>query len=68
MEKANLNQTRPFILASCSPRRKELLSQIISGFEIVPSDAEELKVHEDGPVKLVEDKCQIESRLCCLPK
>lgn len=31
-----------FILASVSPRRKELLSSIVSDFTIIPSDAEEL--------------------------
>ena len=60
-QKANLNLVRPLILASCSPRRKELLSQIISGFEVVPSDAEELKVHEDGPVKLVETNAKLKA-------
>ncbi len=61
LEKANSNQTRPFILASCSPRRKELLSQIMSGFEIVPSDAEELKIHHDGPVQLVEENARLKA-------
>ena len=61
LEKANSNQTRPFILASCSPRRKELLSQIMSGFEIVPSDAEELKIHNDGPVQLVEENARLKA-------
>ena len=68
LQKANLNLLRPLILASGSPRRKELLSQIVSEFEIVPSDAEELKIHEDGPVKLVETNARLKARLCCLPK
>ena len=62
LEKANLNLVRPLILASGSPRRKELLSQIISGFEVVPSDAEELKIHEDGPVKLVETNARLKAK------
>ena len=61
LEKANSNQTRPVILASCSPRRKELLSQIMSGFEIVPSDAEELKIHHYGPVQLVEENARLKA-------
>ena len=61
LEKANSNQTRPFILASCSPRRKELLSQIMCGFEIVPSDAEELKIHNDGPIQLVEENARLKA-------
>ena len=61
LQKANLNLVRPLILASGSPRRKELLSQIVSEFEIVPSDAEELKIHEDGPVKLVETNARLKA-------
>ena len=60
-KKANLNLVRPLILASGSPRRKELLSQIVSEFEIVPTDAEELKIHEDGPVKLVETNARLKA-------
>ena len=30
-----------FILASSSPRRKQLLSTIISNFDIIPSDIDE---------------------------
>ena len=29
------------ILASASPRRKEILSRLIGDFEVIPSDAEE---------------------------
>ena len=61
LQKANLNLVRPLILASGSPRRKELLSQIVSEFEIFPSGAEELKVHEDGPVKLVETNARLKA-------
>ena len=32
------------ILASSSPRRKQLLSTIISNFDIIPSDIDERKV------------------------
>ena len=35
----------PVILASASPRRQELLQQLVSEFEVVPSDAPE--VHDD---------------------
>ena len=64
MEKANSNLGRPFILASCSPRRKELLSQIISDFEIVSSDAQELKLHEGGFEELVQEKLLEETMRC----
>ena len=45
-----------FILASSSPRRKQLLSTIISNFDIIPSDIDEnkLKRLELNPQKLAE--------------
>lgn len=45
-----------FILASSSPRRKHLLSTIISNFDIIPSDIDEnkLKELEPNPQKLAE--------------
>lgn len=45
-----------FILASSSPRRKQLLSTIISNFDIIPSDIDEnkLKKFEPNPQKLAE--------------
>ena len=44
------------ILASGSPRRKELLSKIVKKYEVIPSnfDEEELKNNIKGPEKLVE--------------
>ncbi|MBD5632614.1 MAG: septum formation protein Maf [Clostridia bacterium] len=50
-----------FVLASASPRRKELLSQILSRFEVIPATAEE-KVNislfpEQMAVALAEHKC-----------
>lgn len=45
-----------FILASSSPRRKQLLSTIISNFDIIPSDIDEnkLKKLEPNPQKLAK--------------
>ncbi len=42
------------ILASQSPRRKELLSKIINDFEIIPSIFDESKINEKNPSRLVE--------------
>ena len=42
------------ILASQSPRRKELLSKVISDFEIIPSNFDESKINEKEPSKIVE--------------
>ena len=38
------------ILASASPRRKELFAQIIPSFEIIPSGIDESRIEEDNPV------------------
>lgn len=50
-----------YVLASASPRRKELLAQILSKFEVIPSDADE-KVNislfpEQMACALAESKC-----------
>lgn len=42
------------ILASASPRRKELLTQIVDGYEICVSDVEEI-ITESEPSKVVEE-------------
>ena len=44
------------ILGSSSPRRKELLSKIVTEFEIIPSNFNEgtVKNNEENPAKLVE--------------
>lgn len=44
------------ILGSGSPRRKELLSEIVDSFEIIPSNFDESKIKniEKDPTKLVE--------------
>ena len=42
------------ILASKSPRRKELLSKIVNKFEIIQSNFDEKTIKEKDPAKLVE--------------
>ena len=42
------------ILASASPRRKELLKKIIKDFEIIPSDVDESKIKDNSVDQLVE--------------
>lgn len=50
-----------YILASASPRRKELLSQVLNNFEVIPSNAEERVNLSFFPDKIVcslaEAKC-----------
>ncbi|MDA8990891.1 Maf family protein [Opitutales bacterium] len=60
-EKANLKLNNPFILASGSPRRKELLSEIISEFKVIPSTAVEIKSHSDGPLGLVCENARLKA-------
>ncbi len=52
---------KKIILASASPRRRELLGQLIGGFEVIPSGAEE-NITEADPhetvCKLAETKAQ----------
>jgi septum formation protein len=49
----------PFILASASPRRAELLRQLKLEFEVVPSDAKEVYDENLSPLEL----CQLNAHL-----
>ncbi len=42
------------ILASASPRRKEILSSLISNFEIIKPNFDESSISEEKPAKLVQ--------------
>ena len=58
-KKANPNAEECFILASASPRRKELLGELIDSFEVLPSNAEEIRTHPDGPLALVQENARL---------
>ena len=58
-KKANPNECAGFILASGSPRRKELLGELIEEFLVLPSHAEEISCHPDGPLALVMENARI---------
>ena len=60
-QKATLNPVDSFILASGSPRRKDLLTSLLKKFEIITAEAEELQTHKDGPVRLVIENARIKS-------
>ena len=60
-QKANPNPLPPLFLASASPRRKELLSELTSSFRVVSSEAEELTSHHRGVVKLVQENARIKA-------
>lgn len=55
-----------FILASASPRRRELLSALIPGFEIIPSDVDERLLNGESPeehvLRLSKEKALAVSR------
>jgi len=59
VEKANKNGSFPFILGSGSPRRRELLGQIISDFSVEVSDAEEIYSHPKGTLALVMENARL---------
>jgi len=60
-QKATLNPVDSLILASGSPRRKELLSSLLKNFKIITSEVEELQSHQDGPVQLVIENARIKT-------
>ena len=60
-QKATLNPVDSLILASGSPRRKELLSSLLKNFKVITSEVEELQSHEDGPVQLVMENARIKT-------
>ena len=60
-QKATLNPVDSLILASASPRRKELLSSLLKNFKIITAEVEELQSHLDGPVQLVMENARIKS-------
>ncbi len=58
-EKANPKDKASFILASGSPRRNELLLELVEDFDVVTTETDELEVHTDGPEALVmENACR----------
>jgi septum formation protein len=49
------------VLASGSPRRKELLSYVLEDFEIFITEVQELQEHTGGPVRLVVENAKLKS-------
>ena len=58
-KKANPKEEAGFILGSGSPRRKELLGDLLQDFAVLPSDAEEIASHPAGPLALVMENARI---------
>lgn len=67
-EKANPKQREgagggaSFTLASGSPRRRELLAELLDDYEVLPTDAEELEAHPGGPLALVMENARLKAR------
>lgn len=65
-QKANTKEEVDFILGSGSPRRRELLKEILDDFQVVVSDAVEIKFHPDGPLSLVQENARLKAEAVAL--
>jgi septum formation protein len=50
------------VLASASPRRRELLKKIVANFRVVPSEVDETKIRERDPVKFALEAAILKAR------
>lgn len=50
------------VLASASPRRRELLKKIVANFRVVPSEVDETKIKERDPVKFALEAAILKAR------
>jgi septum formation protein len=57
-QKANPKEYASFILASGSPRRHELLVDLVQAFDVITTETEELVSHNDGPAALVMENAR----------
>ena len=60
-KKATQKPKYSFVLASGSPRRKELLARLLENFKVETSDVSELKVHQDGPTALAMENARLKA-------
>lgn len=49
-----MTQNRPWVLASSSPRRRDLLGLLCSNFEVIPSQIEEIQQPGESPSQMVQ--------------
>ena len=61
-QKANKKDGPSFILGSGSPRRRELLGEIINDFTVIISDSEEMESHPGGPLLLVQENARLKAK------
>ena len=57
-----LKESIKWILASASPRRKELFAELVEEFEILPSTAEEVVEGTPTPMELVQKLACLKAR------
>jgi len=61
-QKANPKACQPFILASASARRRELLAELLDDYEVIVAAVEELSSHPDGAIALVAENARLKAR------
>ena len=61
-QKANKKDGPSFILGSGSPRRRELLGEIINDFTVIISDSDEMESHPGGPLLLVQENARLKAK------
>jgi septum formation protein len=49
-----MTENRPWVLASSSPRRRDLLGLLCSNFEVIPSQIEEFQQPGESPIQMVQ--------------
>ena len=60
--KANPKASPPFILASASARRRELLVELLDDYQVTVAEVEELSSHPEGPIGLVEANARLKAQ------
>ncbi|MDC0646771.1 Maf family protein [Opitutales bacterium] len=61
LKKATQKPKYSFVLASGSPRRKELLASLLENFKVETASVSELKVHPDGPIALAMENARLKA-------
>jgi len=61
LKKATKKPNYSFVLASGSPRRKELLARLLEDFIVETSAVSELKVHPDGSIPLAMENARLKA-------
>jgi len=60
-QKANMKDGSSFILGSGSPRRRELLREVVPEFSVIVSSVKEIETHVDGSLALVQENARLKA-------